>query len=477
MESLEQSKHIATIAYMSIFAILGTLARIIIAQIFGEECRNPGTVGWLAASSPLCVTSSGSAESEGGIIFADLPANILGSFIMGMLQSTSSLGMPFNFPIAWVSPDSWFQELEVIHLAMRTGFCGSLTTFSSWNSAMVILTLGTGSSRTTEIVSALLGYFIGMETALGAFVFGKKVAEWIFRARNPEHWQEVLAIRVAAQKGTHVSMDLPDFERRFLADLNLDNLGNDMNQDHLAYLERWRISTHEARKIGHSDLECLNKIERQFLIERDLTTEKEYQDYCMTKGWDLRSLMVWSDQRQSILPQLGVNNFLLLSSFGAVFVIILYAFLVTNLIVNNGTTAYSVTSKTIVFALLWSPPGALLRWKLGSSWNGSLKADWSWFPIGTWAANIIGSMVSITAIAVEYISPGGGFWIVGTLRSVKVGFAGSLTTVSTFVAEIQGMTSKAETQDKGYIYIILTLLPSYIIGIIIFSIIRQRIEI
>lgn len=126
-------------AYMGLFAILGAAFRILFAQLFGDECANPGTVGWLAASSPLCVTADGQAVREGGIIFADLPANMIGSFLMGMMQTTTALGLPGSVPIAWTSVDSWFQGWEVIHLAIRTGFCGSLTTFSSWNSAMVVL--------------------------------------------------------------------------------------------------------------------------------------------------------------------------------------------------------------------------------------------------------------------------------------------------------------------------------------------------
>lgn len=59
-----------TVICMSIFAILGVILRIFIAQLFGEECKNPGTVGWLKASQPLCVTASGEASLEGGIIFA-----------------------------------------------------------------------------------------------------------------------------------------------------------------------------------------------------------------------------------------------------------------------------------------------------------------------------------------------------------------------------------------------------------------------
>ena len=57
--------------------------------------------------------------------------------------------------------------MDVIHLAIRTGFCGSLTTFSSWNSEMVILMLGTGHRKSSLVFRGLLGYFIGIETALG----------------------------------------------------------------------------------------------------------------------------------------------------------------------------------------------------------------------------------------------------------------------------------------------------------------------
>ena len=46
------------------------------------------------------------------------------------------------------------------------------------------------------------------------------------------------------------------------------------------------------------------------------------------------------------------------------------------------------------------------------------------------------------------------FWGVGTIRAIKVGFAGSLTTVSTFVAEITGFMNKT---DHAYPYIFTTI--------------------
>jgi hypothetical protein len=65
-----QEKKLVSAMYMAIFAVLGALLRIALAQLFGEECRNPGTVGWLAGGSPLCVTADGRAEREGDIVFA-----------------------------------------------------------------------------------------------------------------------------------------------------------------------------------------------------------------------------------------------------------------------------------------------------------------------------------------------------------------------------------------------------------------------
>jgi hypothetical protein len=51
------------------------------AQLFGDACANPGTVGWLKASSPLCVTKDGSSEREGGIVFAVSINNLWGSYL------------------------------------------------------------------------------------------------------------------------------------------------------------------------------------------------------------------------------------------------------------------------------------------------------------------------------------------------------------------------------------------------------------
>ena len=102
-----------------------------------------------------------------------------------------------------------------------------------------------------------------------------------------------------------------------------------------------------------------------------------------------------------------------------------------------------------------------MRWQI-SSLNGTMKTEgWEWFPLGTFLANFIGSIISIVAIGYEYDMEASRsmydvtlFWGIGTVRAVKVGFVGSLTTVSTFVAEINGFMLQT---DHAYPYILTTL--------------------
>jgi hypothetical protein len=77
----EQVKWVLTACWIAIGAILGNVLRIIMAQIFGDACANPDSVGWLTSTAPLCVTKDGtSSQSQGGIIFADLPSKYVRSY-------------------------------------------------------------------------------------------------------------------------------------------------------------------------------------------------------------------------------------------------------------------------------------------------------------------------------------------------------------------------------------------------------------
>lgn len=101
-----------------------------------------------------CVTSPGLSRL-GGALFTDLPANVLGSWAMGLFASGDILaanyhGSGFGLELAATShphlpalaflpPSSPLQKHKALALGLRTGFCGSLTTFASW-----ILQVGDG---------------------------------------------------------------------------------------------------------------------------------------------------------------------------------------------------------------------------------------------------------------------------------------------------------------------------------------------
>jgi fluoride ion exporter CrcB/FEX len=59
-------------------------------------------------------------------------------------------------------------------LGLRDGFCGALSSFSSWNSAMVNLL------RSGNVGAALVGYILGLQLPIIAYRFGQHVAVYIF---------------------------------------------------------------------------------------------------------------------------------------------------------------------------------------------------------------------------------------------------------------------------------------------------------
>jgi fluoride ion exporter CrcB/FEX len=63
-------------------------------------------------------------------------------------------------------------------LGLRDGFCGAVSSFSSWNSAMVNLLRG------GQVGEALVGYVLGLQLPIVAYRFGQHIAVYIFIMRT-----------------------------------------------------------------------------------------------------------------------------------------------------------------------------------------------------------------------------------------------------------------------------------------------------
>jgi fluoride ion exporter CrcB/FEX len=508
-----KSKTIVEACYLGIAAMLGTLLRLILAQLFGQACSNPGTIGWIADDAALCVTASGQASQQGGIIFADMPANILGSFLMGLFQDGSSLDLAIHVPLAFLHPANALQAYDVLHLAIKTGFCGSLTTFSGWNSEMVIMLVGREAThRPSQVWKALLGYIVGIETALGSYVFGRTVAWWLHQWQNPDLALEQEAMKIRKyQHGIAINHSLPTLERRYLhglfelpdttdtslvppEDAHRLSPSNNLTPDELSPLHRWRESTKVSRRVESGLSDSLMELETTLIVRKERLSD-EIRQTATANGWDVSSLEEWLSKRyhpqaneaESFAVSQQIQN---LNSAGiqkslteegtiwyslpvaALCWIICMVILAVLMIYWDAETAYDITYRTMAYSMVYSTPGALLRWTL-SGWNGKVDSlNWKWLPVGTLAANVVGAMVSISMMAWEYnlqVANATGFWGIATLRAIKIGFSGCLTTVSTFISEVHKLT--LTRQDRGYKYIIITLVTSCVVSMILFVVI------
>ncbi|KAF2712831.1 hypothetical protein K504DRAFT_449624 [Pleomassaria siparia CBS 279.74] len=104
----------------------------------------------------------------------------------------------------------------------------------------------------------------------------------------------------------------------------------------------------------------------------------------------------------------------------------------------------------VVFALVFSPLGCILRYQLSLRLNGISKS----FPLGTFAANIFGTAVLGLAYALQHapLYPtdgkiGGGILGCQILAGITEGFCGCLTTISTWVSELRSLR-----KHHAYVY-------------------------
>lgn len=102
--------------------------------------------------------------------------------------------------------------------------------------------------------------------------------------------------------------------------------------------------------------------------------------------------------------------------------------------VGDASWAQETWRSQALFALVFAPPGCLLRFYTSLHLNGRIKA----FPLGTFAVNVFGTAMEAMFLDLQRVPIGG---MVGcqVLQGMSDGFCGCLTTVSTWVAELTGL--------------------------------------
>ncbi|KAJ5488715.1 hypothetical protein N7539_003605 [Penicillium diatomitis] len=102
-----------------------------------------------------------------------------------------------------------------------------------------------------------------------------------------------------------------------------------------------------------------------------------------------------------------------------------------------------------VFAVVFAPVGCLIRYYVSMALNGRVP----WFPLGTFAVNMLGVAVEGLCYDLQHVSglgAGVGAWTgCQVLQGLMDGFCGCLTTVSTWVAELNGVTRRRQAYFYG----------------------------
>jgi Integral membrane protein possibly involved in chromosome condensation len=429
---------------LSAFAIIGSSIRMYLGRIFGLDCEYPPEQEDYISRISTCITATGLTEQRGGALFIDLPANMLGSFLLGVMTPITTpsrdgttrasavvvRGTPPIFPC--FRDTHRIQRSSTTHLSLTVALCGSMTTFSSWNSQMVTMLVGKNAVLGSQISAAIMGYILGLACALASFSFGRMVGKALYHACRKD------------SKGTNVNVDIDG--------------DNDEEEERIckgeSYIER-RKSPHEEAQIFKADIETTNS-EMNKNNSSSSTGATSTSSNIWTWLWKGRNMVV----------------------HGTVFSLVLVSLLLISFIIGDIKMSSSFHKQMWISSLL-SPPGTILRWIL-SRFNSkqltkrdrnNMGSTMMGFPYGTFLANQLGCITSITAVAIlSRLNTGkednvttAALWLGG----IKAGFAGNLSTVSTFAKEIVLMLDE-DRYGLAFSYATLTIFAGSLVSLLIY---------
>lgn len=523
------NEHIQTLITLAWLSYAGEFLRWFTEELFGSACHQPG--GWNLNGAPPCTTAPGTTDALGGAMFADMPPNIIGCFIMGLLVTGHPDVLAIQLPMAMLPRHNAFQSWTMTHLGMRTGFCGALTTFSSWNTQMVaMLCAGKGTSISySQWVSALWGYLVGWFVAVRSYETGRDVANAIGRLVNPHLALEADLTRDKIEAGYLVHHDIrDDFVRRFLHDIavvpveeeegkgefELEKYGPGIHSasvylKNIHYLQKWKESTDADRRVGAEYARELMELEMALLeiltdaeqcreldaAEIQQRARPEIMEIARDAGWDVQALQDYvlgmhtsvggtaaasakhrkhQQQRHPIMAEAVTNGVLLVLCTGM---------LIWGAVTYRGNDSVSTHYLAQYLSALLSPFGTFTRWylsRLNGKGIGGCRISRScrgnttgtprceWLPVGTLLANLVAAVISALMQALLLVSNGDNKLAVAFMNAIKAGYAGSLSTVSTFVAETVGLFTALPRHNWGYYYSFGTMVLSLILGAVVY---------
>jgi fluoride ion exporter CrcB/FEX len=367
----------------------------------GQQQLQPGDV-----ASPQDSISNSNASLYGDISTQDL--NQMVNDVQANVTENISRLRRVNIADGWdvgTTPEAMSDDLM---LGLRDGFCGALSSFSSWNSAMVNLL------RSGNIGAALVGYILGLQLPIIAYRFGQHVAVYVFiwRCRRETKRDE--------RRGYGIRVSMNDHSER----------------------EMCRTSGNACGSMGMVDTEGVD--DAASTSHSDNQTSPQHTVRGGAGG--AYTLPAETNHVERETP-----------SIRAVATALFIIALVTQCTSISFYTDYE--SQVVALSLLFSPLGVFARWRLSkyNSWRLS-------FPIGTFTANMLACALSGGLGTLLAGNPGERERLV--LVSFINGFGGTLSSVASFIVEILAGTDPVLLRLDGVMYAIWSILGATVIGFV-----------
>jgi CrcB protein len=375
---------------------------------------------------------------------------MLGSFVIGLAAASTVAGLANKKAMAVLPGDHPWQHNFPLQIGVRTGYCGTVTTFSAWINELV----GGAILRNTWM-NAVLGLAVGMAAAVASYSVGVHMAlfidRWLlkdsedvlleeeeYRAAELETFRQATAARGAGvQRLPSVAMQAQAAAAA----------GQSKEQDELEQVERElpRLTTlrHRHSAVGAA----FNGAIAEDNAENGTAAAPDSPPAASAPAPDAAAPV----------PTTKTDAFILLA-----------------LVIATAGACVGVALETnhswlcqAWIAVLFAPLGCWLRWVLSRA-NYSLKGRFDWAPAGTFAANMLGTTVSggLSAIALRADPGPTGL---NVIAGASLGFCGALSTVSTFVTEVVKFADVFPDVLYAYTYALATIVGGALVIITVFG--------
>eukprot|EP00884_Botryococcus_braunii_P010563 jgi/Botrbrau1/19508/Bobra.0035s0009.2 len=173
---------LAVLIHLALWSEVGVLTRLWLDLLVVNGCDG----GW-----GVCLTSTGVRKNGYGSYFGDLFANSLGSFVMGALAASATLQLKTSKALAILRRTHPWQDAPELHIGLRTGFCGSLTTFASWDYQLMTMLIGGRGMKGGQWPEFLWGWVVGLYIPFVSYLTGEHLALWVDRWYCEEDEDEI----------------------------------------------------------------------------------------------------------------------------------------------------------------------------------------------------------------------------------------------------------------------------------------------